>query len=65
MVSLVSPEWAYIEQRQPMYTLKNLVCFRNSFQKLSQDSKENRVLDADVLILMVFFGVILVFLQLS
>jgi hypothetical protein len=41
-----SAEQAYLKQREPIPTLKNLSCKMYSFQKLTQFSQGNNVLDA-------------------
>jgi hypothetical protein len=41
-----SPEYAYLEETEPISTLKNLSCRKYSFQKLTQFSLGNNVLDA-------------------
>jgi hypothetical protein len=39
-------EQAYLEQNKPFSTLKILLCWKYSFQKLTQFSQGNNVLDA-------------------
>jgi hypothetical protein len=39
-------EQAYLEQTEPVSTLKHISCWKYSFQKLTQFSQENNVLDA-------------------
>jgi hypothetical protein len=46
MCFFCSDEYAYLEQKQSISTLKLLSCRKNSFQKLSQYAWGNKVLDA-------------------
>jgi hypothetical protein len=41
-----SAEYTYLEQTEPISTLKHLSCSLDSFQKLPQFSQGNNVLDA-------------------
>jgi hypothetical protein len=65
-VSLIQLK-ACLEQREPISTLKNLNSRKYSFQKLTQFSQGNNVLDAPAFIKdgLVFFVEIHVFFQLS
>jgi hypothetical protein len=47
---------AYLEQREPISTLKNPNCRKYSFQKLTPFSQGNNVLEAAAYNKMVFFG---------
>jgi hypothetical protein len=60
-----SAEYACLEQRQPVSTLKNLSCRKYSFQKLTQLSQGNNVLDAPAYDTNDFLGEIRLFCQLS
>jgi hypothetical protein len=44
-----SPEYAYLDQNEPFPTLKVMISRKYSFQKLTQFSQENNVLDASPL----------------
>jgi hypothetical protein len=53
------------EQKEPISTLKGPHYRKYSFQKLTQLSQGNNVLDAEAFNVMVFFGEIFLYLQLS
>jgi hypothetical protein len=55
-------EWAYLEENEPISTLKILSCRMYSFQKLRQFSHEKNVLRCLPLRRMFFFGVLHVIL---
>jgi hypothetical protein len=48
MHSLYLPEQAYLEQTEAISTLKSMIARKSSFQKLTQFSQANNVLDAEV-----------------
>jgi hypothetical protein len=60
-----SAAYTYLEQIEPISTLKNLSCGKYSFHKLPQISQVNNVLDAFPLQHIAFFRQIQVFLKLS
>jgi hypothetical protein len=53
-------EYDYLEQSEPFYTSKTMICRKYSFQKLTQFSQENNVLDAELLTKMVLYQKIFV-----
>jgi hypothetical protein len=65
MCFISSPECVYLEQSEPIPTLKNLSCGKCSFQKLTLFSQGDNVMDTSASNLMVFCQEIHVFLQAS